>query len=231
MNARGRFQSVRSASSSSPSPSRGDCSSSDSIAGGGGVRGSKRSRTSSLTGGWAPGPGDSRRTRGRRPGTARGVCGDPRSGPESAALPSLRGKAEGAGGAGAHGAARGPCPDAHAPDPGPRRLLRRPVPEGLRAGLSPARGTPGRTMTLPSAANASADASTGRPPALEAGPPPGLRFPAAGKGFGAPRVSASHFQPCGPRTRRSCCTQSQDRPIVLARSRCLSPGSARPGRS
>lgn len=44
-----------------------------------------------------------------------------------------------------------------------------------------------------------------------------------------PRVSCEHFQPCGSRTRRSCCGRSQDRPIVLARGRLLSPGSARPG--
>lgn len=51
-----------------------------------------------------------------------------------------------------------------------------------------------------------------------------------GKRFRARGVSRSHSQPCGSRTRRSCCNQSQDRPIVLARSRLLGPGSARPGR-
>lgn len=106
----------------------------------------------------------------------------------------------------------------------------RPFPEGLRAELSKACRTSGLTMTLLSASNASADPRTGRPPALGAGSPPGLRSPAEGKRFGAPRVSACHSQPCGSRTRRSCCNQSQDRPIVLARSRLPSPGSARPGR-
>lgn len=106
-----------------------------------------------------------------------------------------------------------------------------PFPEGLRAELSKACEIPGLTMTLLSVSNASADPRTGRPPALGAGLPTGLRSSAEGKRFRAPRVSYSHFQPCGSRTRRSCCNQSQDGPIVLARSRLLSPGSARPGRS
>lgn len=106
----------------------------------------------------------------------------------------------------------------------------RQFPEGLRAELSKACETPGLTMTLLSASNVSADPRTGRPPALGAGSPTGLRSSAEGMRFRAPEVSCSHSQPCGSRTCRSCCNQSQDRPIVLARSRLLSPGSARPGR-
>lgn len=102
--------------------------------------------------------------------------------------------------------------------------------ERRRAELSKARGTSGLTMTLLPASNASAAPRTGRPPALGAGSPTRLRSPAEGKRFRARRGSRSHSQPCGSRTRRSCCTLSQDRPIVLARSRRLSPGSARPGR-
>lgn len=63
------------------------------------------------------------------------------------------------------------------------------------------------------------------------GSPTGRRSPAAGKGFVAPRVSPGRSQPCGSRSRRSCCNHSRDWPIVLARSRVLSLGSARPGRS
>lgn len=102
--------------------------------------------------------------------------------------------------------------------------------EGRRAELSKARGTSGLTMTLLPASNASAAPRTGRPPALGAGSPTRLRSPAEGKRLRARRGSRGHSQPCGSRTRRSCCTLSQDRPIVLARSRLLSPGSARPGR-
>lgn len=153
----------------------------------------------------------------------------PPSGKTSAGLSSPRDG--GAGGRAGGTAAHGLCPDAHAPDPSRRLLPRRPVPAGAASGAVRGARTSGRTMTLLPASNASADPRTGRPPALEAGSPTGRRFPDEGKGFRAPRASSSRFQPCGSRTRRSCCNQSQDRPIVLARSRFLSPGSARPGRS
>lgn len=157
------------------------------------------------------------------------VCGEPHSGKKAAETSSPRGKSDGAEAPGETGRPR-VCTDAHAPHPSrplPLRLCSRRGCErsclrraGLQAADDPALGL-----------QRLADPRTGRPPALDAGPPTGLRFPAEGKGFRAPRVSSSHFQPCGSRTRRSCCNQSQDRPIVLARSRFLSPGSARPGRS
>lgn len=130
------------------------------------------------------------------------------------------------------GAAQGALPRRTRPQTqAPGYFWGRLLPEGLRAELSKAREASGLTMTLRSASDASADARAGRPPAPDAGSPTGLRSPDAGRRFRAPRGSSSHFQPCGCRTRRSCCNQSQDRPIVLARSRLLSPGSARPGRS
>lgn len=146
---------------------------------------------------------------------------------------TLSGKSEGVGRAG--GEPGSPRSSVRSDARGPRSQAPgcsggRPFPEGLRAELSKACGTRGLTMTLLSASNASADPRTGRPPALGAGSPPGLRSPAEGKRFRAPRVSSCHSQPCGSRTRRSCCNQSQDRPIVLARSRLPSPGAARPGR-
>ena len=151
---------------------------------------------------------------------------------------TLRGKAEGVGRAGRRGGGRpgGPRSSARTHTHAPRSHATGcfggcTSQEGLRAGLPEAWETSGRTMTLLSASNASADPRTGRPPALGAGSPTGRRSPAeGGKRFRARGVSRSHSQPCGSRTRRSCCNQSQDRPIVLARSRLLGPGSARPGR-
>lgn len=176
------------------------------------------------------------RPRGSRKRSEWRACGDPHSGKKSAEvlLPNSEREVGGGGKSRGDRAARGaPSAQTHAP-PGPKPLAApeagRPFPEGLRAELSKACRTSGLTMTLLSASNASAYPRTDRPPALGAGSPPGLRSPAEGKRFEAPRVSACHSQPCGSRTRRSCCNQSQDRPIVLARSRLPSPGSARPGR-
>lgn len=151
--------------------------------------------------------------------------------PNSAREGEGGGKSRGGGGGGA-GQTEELRTDTHAPRPQATGCFPGCTsPEGLQAKLSKARGTSGLTMTLLSASNASTDPSTGRPPALGAGSPTRRRSPAERKRFGARRVSRSHSQPCGSRTRRSCCTQGQDRPIVLVRSRLLSPGSARPGRS
>ena len=66
--------------------------------------------------------------------------------------------------------------------------------------------------------------STGRQAARSSGRfAPERRSPAKGKRSRAPRASPGHAQPCGSRTRRSCCNQSQDRPIVLARTGCSAP--------
>lgn len=133
---------------------------------------------------------------------------------------TLRGKSEGLGRAG--GKWGGPGAHRHTR---PQMLSRGPplspsAPGGLRAGCQGRGGL--------QASDAAADPRTGRPPAPDAGSPTGLS-PAAGKRFRALRVSSGYSQPCGSRTRRSCCNGSQDRPIVLARSRLLSPRSARPG--
>lgn len=56
--------------------------------------------------------------------------------------------------------------------------------------------------------------------------------PGAAQPSGARAGPRSRSQPCGPRTRRSCCAQTRDRPIALARARSSAPdprGLAGPG--
>lgn len=200
--------------------------------GGGGVLGSKRSRTSSLKNLCVlelAGKKKKKTEKGEVEKEMDGECAEtltPAKSLRSFSL-TLRGKSERVGRAvRAEGTQGAPHRHTRPQIPSHRLLLRLSVPGGAASGA-----VKGVRYSRPHDDPAlGLQRRTGRPPALGARSPAGLRAPAEGKRFRAPRASSSHSQPCGSRTRRSCCNQGQDWPIVLARSRLLSPGPARPGR-
>lgn len=158
-----------------------------------------------------------------------GVCGDPHSGKNSERLDSNSAREVQAGEQswGETGQPKGLCTDTRPQVPATGCFGSCSFPEGLQAQLSQARETSGLPMTPISASNASAGPRTGGPAAPGAGStsgPTGQRSPAEKSRLKAPWVSYSHSQPCGSRTRLSCCNQSQDWPIVLAAAGSSAPG-------